>query len=200
VPFFSFIATYYQGSTGPEIFQRFLDSLAQQTFTDFEVLIYHDGPLQHEIQSPYPIRCTAQRHNMWGHIQRGIGLQQAQGRYILHTNIDNVYNPPALQLVYDAIQKTNAGIIITNVEMMGLNRGNGKIWYDNPRDYRKSVILTGNPPLFGNIDLMQAVISKELWGKYGWFSFKEQADGIIYQKICSENSYVCTDILIGKHY
>ena len=90
--------------------------------------------------------------------------------------------------------------MIAKVEMMGLNHGNGKIWYDQPRDYSKSVTLSGNPPVYGNIDLMQAVIAKKIWDQYGWFCFKEQADGIIYQKICSENKYICTDTIIGKHY
>jgi len=200
MPFFSIIATYYQGATGPGVFRRFVNSLYRQTCRDFEVLIYHDGPLQHDLQSPYPVFCTARRFNMWGHLQRGIGLKQARGRYILHTNVDNVYDPLALRQIHDVIDKTAAGIVITKVEMMGLNRGDGKIWYDQPRDYSKSVVLTGNPPVYGNIDLMQAVIAKEIWDRYGWFSFKEQADGVIYPKICGENDYVCTDILIGKHY
>jgi hypothetical protein len=200
MPFFTIIATYYQGVTGPEMFERFAESLVTQTFQDFEVLIYHDGPLLHKVNSPYDIFCTRTRQNKWGHDLRGIGLTKAKGKYILHTNADNVYDPHALHNIYNKIQETSANIIITQVEMMGLNRGNGRIWYDKPRDYSKRAILTGNPPVYAGIDLMQVIIAKEIWDKYGWFTFIEQADGIIYTKICSENPYLCTDILIGRHY
>ena len=199
-PFFTIIAAYYQGVSPPEVYHRFCDSLLRQSFTSAEVLILHDGPLLHKVDSPFDILNTQLRHNMWGHNLRKIGLQRATGRYILHTNIDNEYHPDALCSIHDQLRKTPVGIIITRVEMMGLNHSDGKIWYDNPRDYSKSLVISGNPPVFGNIDLMQAVISKEIWDRYGWFNFIEQADGIIYQKICSENRYLCTNILIGKHY
>jgi hypothetical protein len=200
MPFFTIIAVYYQGITKPETYQRFTQSLEEQTYGDFETLVYHDGPLLHEVISPYKICHTSTRYNQWGHNLRRIGLKQAQGKYILHTNVDNIYYPNALQDIFEKIQETSANIIITQVEMMGLNKKNGRMWYDNPRDYGKSEILTGNPPVYGNIDLMQAVIAKEIWDKYGWFNLIEQADGIIYSKICMENQYCNTDILIGRHY
>ncbi len=200
MPFFTIIATYYQGVTKPDIYQRFTQSLLQQTFGDFEALICHDGPLLYKVNSPYDIICTAARRNRWGHNLRQIGLNRAQGKYILHTNADNVYNPDALRNIYDTIRETSAPIVITRVEMMGLNRGNGKLWYDKPRDYSISTILSGNPPVLNNIDLMQAVIAKNIWDSYGWCNCTQQADGIIYSKICFENPYCCTDILIGRHY
>lgn len=199
-PYFTIIAAYFQGVSPPEIYQRFCESLLRQSFKNFEVLILHDGPLQYNINSPYDILCTKIRQNMWGHNLRKIGLKLARGNYILHTNIDNEYHPEALQNIYSQLQKTPMEILITQVEMMGLNRGNGYIWYDNPRDYTKSVILSGNPPVYCNIDMMQAVIAKKLWDKYGWFSLVEQSDGIIYNKICAENPYLCTNIQIGRHY
>ena len=199
-PFFSVIAAYYQGVTGPDVYRRFCESLLRQSFTSAEVLVLHDGPLLHEVASPFNILCTQLRHNMWGHNLRKIGLQHAKGRYILHTNVDNEYHPDALRDIHARLQTTPTGILITRIEMMGLNHGDGKIWYDIPRDYSKSLVLSGNPPVMGNVDLMQVVISKEIWDTYGWFNFIEQADGIIYQKICSENPYLCTDILIGRHY
>jgi hypothetical protein len=35
---------------------------------------------------------------------------------------------------------------------------------------------------------------------YGWFSLVEQADGLIYPRLCKENPYACTDILIGRQF
>jgi hypothetical protein len=199
-PFFTIIAAYYQGVSPPEVYARFCSSLLRQSFTNAEVLVLHDGPLLHKVDSPFDILCTQMRHNLWGHNLRKIGLQRAKGRYILHTNIDNEYHPDALASIHSRLVQTPVDILIARIEMMGLNCANGKIWYDNPRDYSKSYILPGNPPVFGNIDLMQAVIAKKIWDRYGWFNMIEQADGIIYSKMCAENPYLCTDILIGRHY
>jgi hypothetical protein len=200
MPFFSIIAAYYQGVTEAPILQRFVDSLNCQTFRDFECLIYHDGPLLENVTCPYELRTTPTRANRWGHDLRALGLAHATGSYILHTNIDNVYDPNAFQAIFERLQRTKTDILITQVVMMGLNRGPGRIWYDSPRDYSKCAILTGNPPVYGNIDLMQAVIRKSVWDRYGWFSSVEQADGVILPQICRENAYACSDIVIGRHY
>ncbi|HEU4578524.1 MAG TPA: glycosyltransferase family A protein [Polyangiaceae bacterium] len=205
-PFFSVIAAYYQGVSDHQTLARFVNSLQQQTFQDFEVLIYHDGPLQYEISCPYPVLATPERQNVWGHNLRQLGLQHARGRYVLHTNIDNLYEADAFAKIFARLQQGDSQILITRLRMMGLNYAppnattRGRIWYDKPRDYSKSVVLTGNPPVYGNIDLMQLVASKQIWDRYGWFSTVEQADGLIYPRLCKENSYACTDILIGKHY
>jgi hypothetical protein len=198
--FFSIIAAYYQGVTDRAIFQRFLASLDSQTFRDFECLIYHDGPLLSDVTCPYELRTTSARANCWGHDLRVLGLARATGSYILHTNVDNVYDPNAFQAVFEKLQRTKTDILITQVVMMGLNRGPDRIWYETPRDYSKCAILTGNPPVYGNIDLMQAVIGKGIWDRYGWFSLVEQADGIILPQICRENGYACSEIVIGRHY
>src|SRR5689334_11598279 len=95
-PFFSIIAAYYQGVSDDETLARFVSSLQQQSFQDFEVLIYHDGPIQHEVSCPNPVHATPERQNVWGHNLRQLGLQQARGRYVLHTNIDNLYEADAL--------------------------------------------------------------------------------------------------------
>jgi hypothetical protein len=205
-PFFSVIAAYYQGVTDDDTLRRFTGSLSEQTCQDFEVLIYHDGPLQHELSGPYPVRCTPVRANLWGHNSRQLGLQNARGQYVLHTNADNLYEPDAFAKVRERLEQSQSEILITQLRMMGLNYQPpkpglpGRIWYDTPRDYSKSVVLSGNPPVYGNIDLMQLVASKRIWDRYGWFSTVEQADGLIYPQLCKENGYACTEILIGRHY
>jgi hypothetical protein len=200
MPFFSIIAAYYQGVTDNAVFQRFVDSLNCQTFRDFECLIYHDGPLLADVSCPYELSSTPERANRWGHNLRVLGLARATGSYILHTNVDNAYDPNAFQAIFEKLQRTKTDILITQVAMMGLNRGQNRIWYDTPRDYTRCVILTGNPPVYGNVDLMQAVVSKRIWDRYGWFSMVEQADGIILSQLCRENGYACSDIVIGRHY
>ena len=45
MPLFSIIVVHYQGTVSREIFARGISSLQNQTFRDFEILCYHDGPL-----------------------------------------------------------------------------------------------------------------------------------------------------------
>jgi hypothetical protein len=44
-PLFSMIVVHYQGTVPHDIFLRGVASLHAQTFTEYEILRYHDGPL-----------------------------------------------------------------------------------------------------------------------------------------------------------
>ena len=44
-PKFSIIVPHYDGVITDELFIEGMDSIESQTFRDFEVLIYHDGPM-----------------------------------------------------------------------------------------------------------------------------------------------------------
>lgn len=205
--FFTIIAAYYQGVTDDTIFKRFINSLGAQKFKDFEVVVIHDGKLDHNIDSiaillgaQVKIIETEERRNLWGHNLRRIGLEMAKGEYIIHTNCDNVYYPNALKDLWTLYMQTKSDILIGAVRMMGLNSDGNRIWYDKPRDYTKSHILTGRPPTFGNIDMMSLCSSKRLWDKYGWYDLSETSDGIIYSRMCKENNYEYTNTLIGEHY
>lgn len=195
---YTIIAIYYQGVTSDEDFLRFIDSVHNQTFKDYELLIYHDGPLLRPVPNNIPVKITETRRNVFGHNLRRIGLEQASGEFILHTNCDNVYNTRLLEQL-EEYTKDNE-VIIGLAKMMGLEREGRKVWYSKPRDYSKFTYLNGDPPIYGNIDLMQTCISKNIWNKYGWFSLHECSDGFIYQKICQENKYINTRIIFGEHY
>jgi len=196
---FTIVATYYQNAVTDEELDRFMTSIEAQTFKDFELLLIHDGKLLRPCK--YPCIETKERKNMWGHNLRDIGIQRAQGEYILHTNADNVYTKNALEVLNDEIEP-EYGVYTMHCAMMGLNNDEklGKVWYDIPRDYSKCTVLKGYPKM-GAIDLMQVCISKEVWDNAGgWSITSETSDGILIESICNIYPYKMIDALIGWHY
>ena len=112
-PKFSIIVPHYQwdGSAGIRhtTFMRGMNSIVAQTFTDFEVLVYHDGPpSEPELlkESPFPVIVTKTRHNDFGHSLRDMGIKKATGEYIIHTNPDNVFYSHALEKLDEASSDT----------------------------------------------------------------------------------------------
>lgn len=97
----------------PIALQCLLSSLACQVLQNFEVLVYHDGPdpetkavVERFEQSSDRFRYheTARRYNDWGHSLRELGIQEAQGEYLLITNGDNYYVPRFTQFAFDAVK------------------------------------------------------------------------------------------------
>jgi cellulose synthase/poly-beta-1,6-N-acetylglucosamine synthase-like glycosyltransferase len=198
---FSIIVPYYIDNKGVSF--NLINSLIKQKYKNFEVILLHDGNLKSKIELPdnnLNIKWYEhnERTNLWGHPLRDIGLKLAEGEWVLHTNMDNVYYEDSLEILSSNIDYWNK-IIICKIRMMGLNYNNGKIWYDTPRDYSKSIVLNGNPPIHRNIDMMQLVSHKICW-EDGWYNFHEESDGIIYQKMCERFEYKHIDFIIGEHY
>src|SRR5215216_6374124 len=106
MPLFSIIVVHYQGTISREIFGRGIASLQAQTFTDYEILCYHDGPLlDPDAPRPVPIRATPQRFNDFGHSLRDIGIREAAGDYIIQFNADNLLYPFALETIAKEIRR-----------------------------------------------------------------------------------------------
>lgn len=99
---FSVIIPHYDKSISDDIFCEGIQCLLNQKFTDFEVLIYHDGPLSRPLPQIYKklpnhrVFVTEHRENNWGHGNRDRGIKQAKGEYIIHFNPDNILYDNAL--------------------------------------------------------------------------------------------------------
>jgi glycosyltransferase involved in cell wall biosynthesis len=215
MPLFSIVVVHYQGVNSHEVFLRGIQSLQAQTFRDFEILVFHDGPLlDSSVQFPLPVTCTERRHNDWGHSLRDLGIRQAKGDYIVHFNADNVLFPKALERIareinrpprlLDAQQRpldTN-DIIIFPVRMWGLIKFRAHTWQCKispaPDFY---VILTGIPPVVQNIDCMQLVMKRQLWlAEGGWYDKRELGDGYMYQQFAQKYGYRLVGPVLGEHF
>lgn len=211
-PRFSIVVVHYQGANPRDVYLRGVNSLLAQTFRDFEVLCYHDGPLlDPDAPSPVPIRCTQRRHNDYGHSLRDRGIREATGEYILHFNADNVLYPDALEAIDATLRResvmfttTGAPLDTDNIAIFpivlqdhqyftGLVRG--------PKGSGIGVVLSGVPPVHGLIDCMQLVMKRSLWlAEGGWTDRRPEGDGRMYEKFAAKYGYRTVAKVLGEHH
>ena len=109
-PFFSIIMPHFHKCTPHNRFIRAIESIRSQSFRDWELLIYHDGPIDDENVLNYrediikdsriKFTITSRNHADWGHSLRDIGIRAAQGVYIINTNSDNLFYNNAFAIFF----------------------------------------------------------------------------------------------------
>ena len=224
-PLFSIIAVHYQGAIPHEIFCRGIASIEGQTFRDFELLAFHDGPFLDPDPEPGGWPCdiypTDRRYDDWGHTLRHTGMHMATGAYIVHFNADNVLYPNALERIAQEIRRPPIApiapipgvgrapaeydrneIIVFPIKAFGLRRVFGWFTEQWPRgESNFCEIMTGNPPQFGNIDAMQLVMRRDLWiAEGGWSDKSKNGDGRMYPKFCEKYGYRTVGEILGEHH
>jgi hypothetical protein len=214
MPLFSIIVVHYQGVIPREIFARGIASLQAQTFRDFEILCYHDGPLlEPDAPQPVPIRPTPTRYNDYGHSLRDIGIRQASGDYIVHFNADNILYPNALETIAAEIRRPSVlfrendrvAVDTDNIIVFPVVMHDMQCFFDTAvrlsKGSGRSCILTGNPPALGFIDCMQLVMKRSLWlAEGGWRVKHPVADGEMYPEFCRKFGYRAVGPVLGEHF
>lgn len=209
---FSIIVPHYDHSISDEIFIRGMESLQNQTFKDFEVLVYHDGPASRDVPMPsddrFKLTITKERENNWGHGNRDRGIREANGEYIIHFNPDNYLFSGSLDKIAEQSNRyypphilSNNEIIIFPIFMMGMQCNGKGFWRDKFNAHENYFIMTGYPTLKYNVDAMQLVMKRKTWLSYGgWYDKSEESDGNMYPRFVSElGARYCGDIL-GEHW
>lgn len=214
MPRFSIIVVHYQGTVSREIYLRGINSVLAQTFKDFEVLVYHDGPLvDPAAPTPVSIRCTPTRHNDWGHSLRDLGIREATGDHIVHFNADNLLYPDALETLTEVIRAPhrvfdprtgngadNPGVIVFPIIMHDYIRFMDRVGRLPPNSGAK-IVMTGDPPVVGNIDCMQLVMSRKLWlAEGGWQDKAMDSDGRMYKRFMYKYGYRSVGKVLGEHF
>lgn len=217
-PRFSVVMPHYDGSIDDALLLRGLDSLARQTFRDFEVLLMHDGPLGRPLPPlaglPVPalqVSIGERRHDDWGHSLRDRGIREASGDYIVHFNADNLLYPEALQTLDNASRQPvlpaprpdlleNPEVLIFSILMRGMNfNGRGPIW--RGADSSRALVYTGLPPALGLIDCMQLVAKRSVWLEIGgWYDKSEASDAAIYGKLIQQRGARYVMEVLGEHW
>ena len=215
---FSIVCPFWQPSVIHDRFINFLSSLQDQLFQDFELLIVVDSTKDSDIEMyisecikpytfSYRIIWSDKHYGDWGHTQRDIGIREAQGEYILHTNPDNWYDRRALTILADQVYKApEADFFTFGIKLMGATSVFFSdmatfAYMEKPRDYSKFVILIPRKPMKYRIDVMQLVGTKDMWLKAGgWYDKSETSDGAIYEKLGVTFKYKNIDLLLGEHY
>jgi hypothetical protein len=212
-PRFSIIIPHYQGVITHQRFCRGVRSILQQTFRDYEILCYHDGPLlDNRLPMPVPVVQTEKRHNDFGHSLRDRGIHEAKGEYIVHFNPDNILYPTALEEIVKVAGRTSLifdddgrcldpdGIIIFPVLMRGVQVAPGRVCrFDEMPDLY--TIFPGVPVKLFQIDCMQFVMKRELWlAEGGWADKSHDGDGIMYEKFAAKYGYRTVGPVLGEHW
>ena len=195
MPKFSIIAVDYEHHVNREGMRQGLKTLANQSFKDYELIVIHDGPKNIPYDEEFDFNVfpsvkflnNPERIGDWGHTGRDLGMKNATGDYFFHFNIDNNLYPFCLQRISEEIDKTNSLVVIFSIIHYKAAGGNNK--------------FTGLPPIHCMIDAMQLVAHKSVWENVGyWYTKEVTSDGMIYEKICKENSWVHIDEILAENY
>jgi glycosyltransferase involved in cell wall biosynthesis len=214
MPRFSVILIHYQGVISHREFWRCYQSLANQTYQDFELLVYHDGPLlDASLALPVEVRCMDRRYNDYGHSLRDRGIREAAGDYIVHMNADNLLYPNALEEISATIDRAprifstqnhqpldTDNIIIYGILSHNMMRlGNQAMKTTGHPEWQ--LILSGNPPRRWYIDAMQLVMKRSLWlAEGGWYDKTLESDGVMYEKFAAKYGYRSVEKILGEHF
>jgi len=222
---FSIIIVDYDQSVKREYMQRAIRSIMQQTINrdSYEIILLHDGPKQNpykneldqsELNSIESIIISSHRYNDWGHSLRDIGIRQARGEFIIHLNADNLLYPTALERLshhadyeYPPIFdkqgniKNKNDILIFSVFMKGVVFCNGGFSRRPGEEDTYSIILTGIPTKFRNIDCMQLVMKRDCWlNENGWHNKSRNSDGIMYPEFVQKYGARYIAEILGEHW
>lgn len=222
---FSIIVVDYDQSVKREYMQRAIRSIMQQSIdsTQIEVILLHDGPKERpyqeelspdEYHSINSIVITDKRFNDWGHSLRDHGIRQAQGEYIIHLNADNILYSNALERlefhadmnyppIFDSKGniKNKNNVLIFCLYMKGVVFCNDGFSRRPGQEDMYSIILTGVPTKFRNIDCMQLVMKRECWLKEnGWHNRSRNSDGIMYPEFTQKYGARYIAELLGEHW
>src|SRR3990167_8655992 len=97
----------------PQIVQRAIQSVLNQTYKNFELIVVDDGSTEE-----YDIKLPAWYYKPWaenrgGSAARNFGLTKAHGQYIAYLDDDNELHPEFLHKTVHALHKNNADAVQT---------------------------------------------------------------------------------------
>lgn len=98
--------------------QRMLDSIKNQTLSDFEVLMINDGCTDSSGKILDEYACADARFKVFHKPNGGVssarqyGLERAKGEYVIHADSDDWIEPTMLEELYSQAKKDDADVVI----------------------------------------------------------------------------------------
>lgn len=168
--------------------QRCVDSILDQTFTDFELLLIDDGSPDRsgEVCDEYAKKDSRIRvfHKGNGGVSsaRQCGIDNAQGKYTIHVDPDDWVEPNMLQELYAKAMEDNADMVICDFYV---NVGNNcTVIKQNPSNLNtKNVLREMFTTLHGS--LCNKLIRKSCYSRFG-ISFPKD------MSLCEDLFVVCS--------
>ncbi|HET7848461.1 MAG TPA: glycosyltransferase family 2 protein [Pseudolabrys sp.] len=92
-----------------------LQTLAQQTFREFELIVVDDGseddlgPIVEKVRTAFPLRMIRLSRNLGAASARNVGLEAAEGRYVAFLDSDDSWHPEKLRRQFDHLNRASDG-------------------------------------------------------------------------------------------
>ncbi|MDF0731922.1 glycosyltransferase [Pseudomonas entomophila] len=105
----------------PRLLVDALDSLANQTWKDFEVILVNDkgAPVESLLDDyAFPITYLRQGRNQGPAAARNAGHRLARGRYVVYLDDDDLYLPHHLQTLAEAIERHPGEVVYTDAVLV----------------------------------------------------------------------------------
>ena len=129
-----------------------IDSLLNQTFHDFELIIIDDGStdgtfeLAKQYEKSHSCITAIQQPHKFAGVARNHGLEAARGDYVIFLDGDDYFEPTLLEDSYSAITNTDADICVFGAYQ--LNNKTGEV---KPMNHTCRVNLCPNTPTFNHL-------------------------------------------------
>ena len=143
--------------------RRCLDSLVDQSFDDYELLLINDGSTDgsdaicREYANVYPCIRYFAKENGGISSARNLGLEQAKGEYILFVDSDDYVAETYLETINRAVSETHPDLLIFGAESTGMGE---KKWITGA--YREAEELNIARRI---AEAMQRYLFSSLWNK-----------------------------------
>jgi glycosyltransferase involved in cell wall biosynthesis len=168
------ISTYNR----PDMLREAIQSVVDQTFRDFEVLVVDDGSntakdICEEFQDlDVSVMCLELKTNSgYQSMPKNIGIQYSRGSYIAYLDDDNTYDVDHLQILVDEIEKMGCDAVYSRWRYRGDGPGSGRDSEFTPMSMASITGLMQGPQM-NFIDTSAVLHSKSaffaLLGKYIW--------------------------------
>lgn len=148
---FSIIIPYKERGYNDKFLESCIESLSQQTFTDFEVLFIHNNS-EKLLNLVYNLNFKIKEFNIEEYYTladcRNLGIEKAEGEYIIFVDADDFLHPNALIYAHEMIkdQETNSsvfkfGISKTNLDKISTFKKSKRAFYELESFYKFRKVL-----------------------------------------------------------
>ncbi len=114
--------------------RRCLDSILEQTFKDFEVILVDDGSTDNggaicdEYSEKYSNFNVIHKNNEGLGPTRNAGIAIAKGEYLYHCDSDDWLKPTLLENAYTAIKNSEADVCLFGYDMLVESKEETRLW------------------------------------------------------------------------
>lgn len=135
--------------------RRCLDSITQQTFTDFEVILIDDGSNDNsgficdEYASKHQQFHVIHKENEGVSIARQTGLDASTGKYVIHADPDDWVEPDWLESLYAISQETGCDMVFCDFDRVS---------------HTSAALFKQAPTSLDNGDLLEDFLTEKIWG------------------------------------